>query len=111
MSAPITRIVMSASARRTFRLVKNLNVAPSAYGFEPHIQFVVHFFLNNVLADRRDHLRVGYRWNRLKLLLLGSRYEHIVVVLADLIVSRPNQLTEFHVEEFLNSNASPDRIS
>src|SRR5262245_42279242 len=91
----------------TRRLVKNLNIAPSANGFKPQADFVVHAFLDNVLKDRRGHIGVREWRDRLHSAFVGFRYEYLLVILPDLIVRGTDQLPKLHIKEFLNSNSLP----
>src|SRR5262249_54169811 len=110
IAATITSTAMPSDAMMR-RLLKNLNVAPSAYGFQPPFHFMIQALLNHVLPDSFRHVRIGQRWNRLHSARACFRQEHFVVVFPDFIIARSNQLPESYIEKFLHSDPLANSIS
>src|SRR4029453_4303220 len=110
IAATITSTAMPSAAMMR-RLLKNLNIAPSAYGFQPPIYFMIQVFLDHVLPDSLCHLRIGQGWNRLHSSCTCLRQKHFVVVFPDFIIGWSDELPESHFEKFLHSDPLAHGIS
>src|SRR5437879_2745520 len=103
-----SRTVTKAMTMRMFRLLKNLNIAPSTGCFEPAIDLVHGFFFDDAVAD---HLRdLIERRNRIRATLAGFGKERCLVVVTDLVVGGPQGLAETDLEELIHSQAAANSV-
>src|SRR5262249_36306168 len=94
-TARINRAMRLRPTRILF-LLKNLNIAPSAYSLEPDAHLVVQLLIENVHSN--GILDLFKRWNGIH--AAGPRLGHknLVVVFANILVRRREELSKSDIE-------------
>src|SRR5687767_9443993 len=98
---PITVSTRIATIAKRTRLLKNLNVIPSAQSFEPGPEFGIQFLAGDFAPDVLNYAFHRGHW---KLLFLYRRDERLLIESFDFVIGYSNELPEALDDEFRKTN-------